>query len=61
MFVEALRRAGAKPTRESFIDATWALKKLDLGGFEINATEPGRSASRFIEMTMVNRQGRFIK
>lgn len=61
VFVEALRRAGAKPTRESFIDATWALKKLDLGGFEINATEPGRSASRFIEMTMVNRQGRFIK
>ena len=61
VFVEALKRAGNKLTRESFIDATWNLKRLDLGGFELSPTEPGRSASRFIEMTLVNRQGRFIK
>lgn len=61
VFIEALRRAGPKPTREGFIDATWDLKRLDLGGFELSPTEPGRNASRFIEMTMVNRQGRFIK
>lgn len=61
VFVEALKRAGSKLTRESFIDATWNLKRLDLGGFELSPTEPGRSASRFIEMTLVNRQGRFIK
>lgn len=61
VFVEALRRAGSKLTREGFIDATWNLKRFDLGGFELSPTEPGRSASRFIEMTLVNRQGRFIK
>lgn len=61
VFAEALRRAGAKPTRESFIDATWALRRWDLGGFEVNASEPGRNASKFVELTMVARQGRFIR
>lgn len=61
VFVEAVKRVGPRLTREGFIDATWNLKRLDLGGFELSPTEPGRSASRFIEMTLVNRQGRFIK
>jgi len=61
VFAEALRRAGAKPTRESFIDATWALRRWDLGGFEVSASEPGRNASKFLELTMVARQGRFIR
>lgn len=61
VFAEALRRAGAKPTRESFIDATWALRRWDLGGFEVSASEPGRNASKFVELTMVARQGRFIR
>lgn len=58
---EALQRAGRNPTRAAFIDATWSLKKLDLGGFEINATEPGRNASRFVELTLVGRDGRFVR
>ena len=47
--------------RAAFIDATWSLKKLDLGGFEINATTPDRNASRFVELTLVGRDGRFIR
>lgn len=61
VFVEALRKAGNNPTRASFIDATWGLRQLDLGGFFVNATEPGRSASRFVELALVNRQGRFVR
>jgi branched-chain amino acid transport system substrate-binding protein len=61
VFAEALRRAGREPTRDSFIDATWNLRRYDLGGFEINFSEPGRSASRFVELTMVSRTGRFIR
>lgn len=60
-FCEVLRRAGRNPTRQAFIDAAWNLKKHDLGGFELNFTEPGRNASRFVELTMVGKGGRFIR
>ena len=61
VFIEALQRAGKNPTRAGFIDATWGLKKLNLGGFEVNATVPERSASRFVELVLVGRDGRFIR
>ena len=61
VFAEALQRAGRNPTRAAFIDATWNIKKWDLGGFEINATTPDRNASRFVELTLVGRDGRFIR
>jgi branched-chain amino acid transport system substrate-binding protein len=61
VFVEALRRSGRNPTRERLIDATYAIKHFDLGGFEVNFSEPGKNASRFVELTMVGRDGRFIR
>ena len=61
VFAEALQRAGRNPTRAAFIDATWNLKKWDLGGFEISASTPDRNASRFVELTLVGRDGRFLR
>lgn len=61
VFIDALQRAGKGPTRAAFIDATWNLKKMDLGGFEINASVPERNASRFVELTLVGRDGRFLR
>lgn len=61
VFCEALRSAGRNAGRAAFIDAAWKLKRHDLGGFEVNFTEPGRGASRFVELTMVGRDGRFIR
>ena len=61
VFAEALQRAGRNPTRAAFIDATWNLKKWDLGGFEINASTPERNASRFVELTLIGRDGRFLR
>ena len=61
VFVEALSRAGRNPSRERFIEATWNLKRHDLGGFEVNFSEPGKNASRYVELTMVGRDGRFIR
>lgn len=61
VFVEALARAGRNPSRERFIESTWNLKRHDLGGFEVSFSEPGRNASRFVELTMVGRDGRFIR
>jgi len=61
VFLEALQRTGRNPTRTAFIDATWTLRKLDLGGFDINATAPENSASHFVELTLVGPGGRFIR
>ncbi|KRC27849.1 ABC transporter substrate-binding protein [Acidovorax sp. Root217] len=61
VFAEALQRAGRNPTRTAFIDATWNLKKWDLGGFEVNASTPDRNASRFVELTLIGRDGRFLR
>ena len=61
VFAEALQRAGRNPTRAAFIDATWNLKKWDLGGFEVNASTPDRNASRFVELTLIGRDGRFLR
>ncbi|ROZ78733.1 ABC transporter substrate-binding protein [Ramlibacter sp. WS9] len=61
VFVEALTRAGRNPSRERFIESTWAIKRHDLGGFEVNFSEPGKNASRYVELTMVGRDGKFIR
>jgi ABC-type branched-subunit amino acid transport system substrate-binding protein len=61
VFVEALRRSGKNPSRKAFIDTAWSIKRYDLGGFELNFDQPGRNASRFIELTMIGRGGRFIR
>jgi branched-chain amino acid transport system substrate-binding protein len=61
VFVEALKRTGRNPTRERFIETTWNMKQQDLGGFEVSFTEPGKNASRYVELTMVGKDGRFIR
>jgi ABC-type branched-subunit amino acid transport system substrate-binding protein len=61
VFAEALRRVGKNPTRAGFIDSTWNLKRHDLGGFEVSFSDSAHNASRFVELTMVSRDGRFIR
>jgi branched-chain amino acid transport system substrate-binding protein len=61
VFCEVLRRAGRNASRAAFIEAGWQLRRYELGGFEVSFSEPGRNASRFVELTMVGRDGRFIR
>lgn len=61
VFVEALRRAGRNPTRSTFIDSLWNLKHYDMGGFEVSFSDSAKNASRFVELTTVSRDGRFIR
>lgn len=61
IFAEVLRRAGRNPTRASFVESAWNLKRYDLGGFEVSFSDSATSASRFVELTMVSREGRFIR
>ena len=61
VFAEALRRAGRNPSRSSFIESVWGIKRHDLGGFEVSFTDSASNASRFVELTLVSREGRFIR
>lgn len=61
VFTEGLRRAGKNPTRSSFIDSVWSIKQFDLGGFAVSFNETTLNASHFVELTMVARDGRFIR
>lgn len=61
VFAEALRRTGKNPTRSGFIDSTWSIKQFDLGGFAVSFNEATLNASHFVELTMVARDGRFIR
>lgn len=58
---EGLKRAGRTPTREALVAAMQSIKGLDLGGMELNFSRGGSSASKFVELTVINHQGRLVK
>jgi branched-chain amino acid transport system substrate-binding protein len=60
VFAEVLKKAGPNLTRANFIEAAWNLKRHNFGGYEIGFDRPGTSASRFVELTMVGRNGAFV-
>jgi len=58
---EGLRRAGTSPTRASLVAAMDAMRGYNLGGMEVSFGQGAASGSRFVELTMVNAQGKLIK
>ncbi len=61
VFVDVLRHCGRNPTRANFVDACWNTKNLELGGYAVSFHESALNASHFVELTMVSREGRFIR
>jgi len=61
VFVEGLRRAGAQPTRDSFITALETMRDFDLGGFHVTYTPSDHNGSRFIDLTVIGREGKFLR
>jgi branched-chain amino acid transport system substrate-binding protein len=60
VMTEAMRRAGPNPTPQSLIAA---MEKLDydVGGFSVGFAGHGRTGSDFMELTMISKNGRFIR
>ena len=56
-FAQIASRINGPINGKSITEAAWATKRIDLGGYEIGFTEPGSSASRFIELTMISKTG----
>lgn len=58
---EGLRRAGKGLTRAGLISALDSMRNYNLGGMEVTFGQGAASGSRFVELTMVNSQGKLIK
>jgi len=61
VFVEGLRRAGAQPTRDSFIASLETMRDFDLGGFHVTYTPSDHNGSRYIDLTVIGREGKFMR
>ena len=56
---EALRRAGAKLTRESFMQALDAMSVFDAGGYSVGFGPANHNGSSFVELTIIGKDGKF--
>ena len=61
VLVEGLRRAGPRLTREGFVQALEAMRHVDIGGFDIDYSSTRRSGSSFVELSILTRDGRYIR
>jgi len=61
VLVEGLRRAGRNLTRDGFIRALESMQHVDLGGILITYSDKDHSGSEFVELTMIGKNGRFIR
>jgi ABC-type branched-subunit amino acid transport system substrate-binding protein len=59
--VEGLRRAGRNLTRESYIAALERMNDVDLGGFWVGYSPSNRAGSKFVDLTIIGRQGKFLR
>jgi ABC-type branched-subunit amino acid transport system substrate-binding protein len=61
VLVEGLRRAGNDLTREKFITAMESMRDVDVGGYLITFTPTSHSGSRFVELTVIGKDERFLR
>ena len=60
VMVEGLRRTGRDLTREKFIDAMEKLD-VDLGGFYVTYSPKSHTGSKFVDLTIIGREGKFLR
>jgi branched-chain amino acid transport system substrate-binding protein len=58
VFAEGVRRAGSNLSRESFVDAVSGMKKVNMGGFQLDFGPQQRLGSSFVEMTVLTEDGK---
>ncbi len=59
--VEALRQTGKDLTRERLVATLERMNALDLGGFVLSFKPGDHTGSRFVELTLIGKDGRFIQ
>jgi ABC-type branched-subunit amino acid transport system substrate-binding protein len=59
--VEALRRAGAKPTRAGVLKALNNMGELDLGGVYVNYSPKARNGWGLVDLTVIGPGGKLLR
>jgi branched-chain amino acid transport system substrate-binding protein len=61
VMVEGLHRAGKDLTREKLVSALEGMNNVDLGDFIVGFSTTNHSGSKFVDLTMIGRGGKFLK
>lgn len=61
VMVEGLRRAGRNLTREGLVDALEKMNDVDLGGFYVGYSPKNHTGSKFVDLTIIARDGKFMR
>ena len=61
VMVEGLKRAGRNPTREGLVEALEKMNDVDLGGFYVSYSPKNRAGSKFVGLTIISRDGKFLR
>jgi ABC-type branched-subunit amino acid transport system substrate-binding protein len=61
VMVEGLKRAGKDLTREKLIAALEGMNSVDLGEFVVSFSPTNHSGSKYVDLTMIGRGGKFLK
>jgi branched-chain amino acid transport system substrate-binding protein len=60
-FTEALRRTGRDVTRDRFAAALQNSGRIDLGGYFLNFSRERQNGSSYVELTMLDKTGKFVR
>ena len=61
VFVEGLKRAGKNLTRDTFIGTLENMQDVDIGGFYVGFSPKNHAGSKFVDLTIIGREGRFLR
>jgi ABC-type branched-subunit amino acid transport system substrate-binding protein len=61
VMVEGLRRAGKNLNRDNFIKAMESIQEYDAGGFKVSFGPGQRSGSKFVDLTIISRDQKFVR
>lgn len=61
VFVEGLKRAGRDLNRVKFIAALETMDDVDVGGFFVSFSPKNHNGSKFVDLTIIARDGKFLR
>ncbi|MCW7538607.1 ABC transporter substrate-binding protein [Aquabacterium sp. A7-Y] len=60
VMVEALRKAGPQPSRQTLARALTGMGRVDVGGYAVRFAPGRHHGSHFVELTLIGRDGRVV-
>jgi len=61
ILVEAIQRSGADPTRQKIITQLDKMNNYDAGGFKVSFSPDNHVGSKFVEVTVIGRDGKLLR